>query len=127
MGFAGTGRDETGVMTNIDNFCFFGGVIVNLFIGAGCQKYTERIDNRQKMFEIASLTNGKYFRAKDIEALGNIYKELELLEPVEYEEESYVPKTLLYYYPLGLALILGFMAVFINTILQIIKRFRNGQ
>ena len=48
MGFAGTGRNETGVMTNIDDFCFFGGVIVNLFIGAGCQKYAERIDNRQK-------------------------------------------------------------------------------
>lgn len=83
--------------------------------------------DERTLTEIASLTNGKYFRAKDTEALENIYKELELLEPVEYEEESYVPKTLLYYYPLGLALILGFIAVFINTILQIIKRFRNGQ
>jgi len=83
--------------------------------------------DERTLLEIAELTNGKYFRAQDTEALQNIYKELELLEPVEYEEESYVPKTLLYYYPLGLALILGFVAVFINSIIQIIKRFRNAQ
>ena len=83
--------------------------------------------DERTLTEIASLTNGKYFLAKDSEALKNIYEELELLEPVEYEEESYVPKTLLYYYPLGLALILGFIAVFINTILQIVKRFRKVQ
>ena len=83
--------------------------------------------DERTLTKIASLTNGKYFLAKDSEALKNIYEELELLEPVEYEEESYVPKTLLYYYPLGLALILGFIAVLVNTILQIVKRFRNSQ
>ncbi len=72
--------------------------------------------------EIAALTDGKYFRAIDAETLATIYEELETLEPVEYEEENYVPKTLLYYYPLGGALLLGFIAVIINTIVQIFKR-----
>ncbi len=101
--------------------------IIIYTIGIGNPGSSSSDLDERTLSEIASLTNGKYFRAKDAEALENIYKELELLEPVEYEEESYVPKTLLYYYPLGLALILGFIAVFINIILQIIKRFRNGQ
>ncbi|WP_034062475.1 vWA domain-containing protein [Lacinutrix jangbogonensis] len=83
--------------------------------------------DERTLIEIAKRTNGKYFRAKDSEALENIYKALELLQPVEYEEERYVSKTLLYYYPLGLALILSFIAVTVNTILQIIKRIRNRQ
>ncbi len=83
--------------------------------------------DERTLIEIAALTNGKYFRAKDSETLQNIYKELEELEPVEYEEESFVPKTLMYYYPLGLALSLAFIAVFVNNVLQIIKRLRNKQ
>ena len=100
------------------------GVIIYT-IGIGNPGSSSSDLDERTLTEIAKLTNGKYFRAKDSEALENIYEELEELEPVEYEEESYVPKTLLYYYPLGLALILGFIAVFMNTILQIIKRFSN--
>jgi len=78
--------------------------------------------DEQTLTEIAELTGANYFRAKDIEALQNIYKELDQLEPVEYEEESYTPKTLLYFYPLGLALALGLLMVFINNMILIFKR-----
>lgn len=78
--------------------------------------------DERTLTEIAELTNGKYFRAKDTKALQNIYTELEKLEPVEYEEESYTPKTLLYYYPLGAALILSFILIMINNIIVIFKR-----
>ncbi|WP_136481751.1 VWA domain-containing protein [Cognatitamlana onchidii] len=81
--------------------------------------------DERTLTEIAELTKGQYFRAKDTEALENIYVELEKLEPVEYEEESYTPKTLLYYYPLGAALILGFVLIMINNIVIIFKRFTN--
>ena len=81
--------------------------------------------DERTLTEIAELTGGKYFRAKDTEALENIYIELEKLEPVEYEEESFIPKTLLYFYPLGAALGLGLLMVFFNNSWLLIKRFRN--
>lgn len=74
--------------------------------------------------DIAQMTNGKYFRAQDTEALQNIYKELDTLEPIEYEEESYTPKTLLYYYPLGIALILAALSIAISVLILLIKRFK---
>ncbi|MFT4847894.1 MAG: Ca-activated chloride channel family protein, partial [Sediminicola sp.] len=44
---------------------------------------------------------------------------------LEYEEETYTPKTLLYFYPLGAALGFGFVLVLINNLLLLIKRFIN--
>lgn len=78
--------------------------------------------DERTLTEIAELTKGKYFRAKDTKALENIYTELEKLEPVEYEEESYTPRTLLYYYPLGAALILSFVLIMINNGIVLFKR-----
>ncbi|MDO6761395.1 VWA domain-containing protein [Tamlana sp. 2_MG-2023] len=78
--------------------------------------------DERTLTEISELTNGKYFRAKDTKELEKIYTELEKLEPVEYEEESFTPKTLLYYYPLGAALVLGFVLVFLNNLIVIFKR-----
>ncbi|OBQ52238.1 VWA domain-containing protein [Tamlana sp. s12] len=78
--------------------------------------------DERTLTEISELTQGKYFRAKDAAELEKIYAELDKLEPVEYEEESFTPKTLLYYYPLGIALILGFALVFINNLVVIFKR-----
>jgi len=82
--------------------------------------------DERTLTEIAELTGGKYFRAKDVEALEDIYKELDKLEPIEYEEESYTPKTLLYFYPLGIALVLGLLMVLVNNIVLIFKRFRKS-
>lgn len=79
--------------------------------------------DERTLTDIAELTDAKYFRAKDAEELEKIYTELEKLEPVEYEEESYTPITLLYYYPLGVALILGFIIVLLNSVIIIFKRF----
>jgi Ca-activated chloride channel family protein len=79
--------------------------------------------DERTLTEIAELTNGKYFRAKDAEALENIYAVLEKLEPVEYEEESYTPKTLLYYYPLGAALVFSALLVMLNNLFIMYKRF----
>jgi len=98
-----------------------GVIIYTLGIGDPGSSSTD-LDERT-LSEIAELTGAKYFRAKDTEALENIYKELDELEPVEYEEETYTPKTLLYYYPLGLALALGFLMVFVNNMILIFKRF----
>ena len=63
---------------------------------------------------IAEATGGQYFRASDRERLEEIYGELDKLEPIEYENEDYIPRRLLFYYPLGLAfgLVLAFQIVF---------------
>ncbi|MGY0393382.1 vWA domain-containing protein [Bizionia sp. KMM 8389] len=73
--------------------------------------------------EISEMTGGKYFRAKDTEAFQQIYDELDTLEPIEFEEESFVPKTLLYYIPLGIAIALAACIVLINNLILIVKRF----
>ena len=56
---------------------------------------------------IADKTGGKYFRAKNTEELNKIYNIIDQLEPVEQESQSFRPITALFYWPLGLALLLG--------------------
>ena len=82
--------------------------------------------DERTLTEMAEITGGKYFRAKDINALEEVYKELDLLEPIEFEEETYTPKTLLYFYPLGAALALGFLLLLINNTILTVKRIRNN-
>lgn len=57
--------------------------------------------------EIARASGGQYFEASDRERLEEIYAELDALEPIEYENKDFIPRRLLFYYPLVLALILA--------------------
>lgn len=57
--------------------------------------------------EIASLTGGKYFRAKNPEQLMQIYQILDQLEPVEDKQQTFRPQKSLFYWPLALAIILS--------------------
>jgi len=74
------------------------------------------------------MTGARYFRAIDADRLEEIYEELDSLEPIEYEEEAYIPTTLLYHYPLGasivLALLLSFIFSSISAGKQLINRKR---
>lgn len=54
---------------------------------------------------IAALTGGKYFRARDAAALGQIYSQIDRLERVPVQSRSYVRFTELYRWALGLALL----------------------
>jgi len=54
---------------------------------------------------IAALTGGKYFRARDAAALGQIYSQIDRLERVPVQSRSYVRYTELYRWVLGLALL----------------------
>lgn len=71
--------------------------------------------------EIAEMTGGQYFLAKDNKRLQEIYAELDKLEPMEYEEEKHKPVTLLYIYPLGAALALMLLTTCIAVIISTIK------
>ncbi len=55
---------------------------------------------------IADKTGGRYFRARDIKQLENIYQLLDELEPIEKDVQRFRPQTALYFWPLALALVL---------------------
>ena len=55
---------------------------------------------------IAERTGGAYFRARDAEALEQIYQRLDELEPVESDQETVRPVDELFYWPLSAALII---------------------
>ena len=71
--------------------------------------------DEQSLKQIASLTNGKYFRARSIDELVEIYQLLDALEPQPVEGKVVVPQQSLFYWPLALAvwLALCWMAVFL--------------
>lgn len=58
---------------------------------------------------IANVTGGRYFRAHDTKEMIEIYDLLDKLEPVEQDEEKFRPNSALFYWPLALALCLGFI------------------
>ncbi len=58
---------------------------------------------------IASKTGGRYFRARDVRSLANIYRVLDKIEPVSNDDLSYRPMTELYHWPLALALLLSLL------------------
>lgn len=77
--------------------------------------------------EISELTNAQYFRAIDTDRLNEIYKELDKLEPIEYEEESYKPTTLLYHYPLAIGIGLALIHSLIASALAFGKQFKKDE
>jgi Ca-activated chloride channel family protein len=57
------------------------------------------------LIEIADLTGGIYQRARSAAELVSIYDELDRLEPIEQDQETYRPIKSLFYWPLCLALL----------------------
>jgi Ca-activated chloride channel family protein len=53
--------------------------------------------------QMAEMTGGEYFYALDSAELSSTYASLNALEPIEFEDESYVPIIHLYPYPLAVA------------------------
>lgn len=62
--------------------------------------------DEETLKEIAHETNGIYFRAKNPEDLTQVYEQLNKIEPRASDSEVFRPRTPLYYWPLGLALLL---------------------
>jgi Ca-activated chloride channel family protein len=61
------------------------------------------------MMSIAEKTGGKYFRARDLDELDRIHRELDRLEPIEMNAETFRPVQTLFYWPLGFAFLLSLM------------------
>lgn len=65
--------------------------------------------DEETLTAIAENTGGRYFRARNTEELEQIYAVLDELEPVEQEDETFRPTIALFYWPLGLCLLLSFL------------------
>jgi Ca-activated chloride channel family protein len=76
----------------------------------GQRKVNPSVDlDEDSLIAIAAQTGGRYFRARDTEELEKIYAELNRLEPVEVENQTFRPVKALYMWPLGAALLLGML------------------
>jgi Ca-activated chloride channel family protein len=83
--------------------------------------------DEETLKEISEMTGAQYFRAIDTDRLEEIYTELDKLEPIEYEEENYRPTTLLYYYPLGLALLLTILLSLVISSVSVFRMITNNK
>lgn len=72
--------------------------------------------DEKTLVDIAQITNGKYFRARETEALEEIYKELDLLEPITQVDQWLRPTYALFYWPLA-------MALFLTLLLALLKAY----
>ena len=61
--------------------------------------------NDSLLQQIAGLTGGQYFRARDSVSLEKIYQQLDLLEPVEIDAGLHRPRIDLFVWLVGLALL----------------------
>lgn len=70
---------------------------------------SDRQIDEETLISIAKKTGGRYFRAKNLEQLAEIHDELNRLEPVEQDAQSFRPVRALFYWPLSLSLILSLL------------------
>ena len=59
--------------------------------------------------QIAEATGGRYFRARNVADLVDIYAELDTLETIEQDEQTFRPINVLFYWPLGFAVMISFL------------------
>ncbi|MEO5350489.1 MAG: VWA domain-containing protein, partial [Magnetococcus sp. YQC-3] len=64
--------------------------------------------DEKALTEIATLTGGRYFRARDSATLEEIHQLLDQLEPVQDEAQTFRPIHALFYWPLGVSLLLAY-------------------
>jgi len=73
----------------------------------GSQRVSNTDLDEKTLKAIAEKTGGRYFRARDIRGLQEIYQLLDQLEPVSTDQEVFRPVHELYNWPLGMALLLS--------------------
>ena len=82
--------------------------------GFNLMNQTAELDEKL-LQDIAAKTGGRYFRARDTEEFQHIYDELDRLEPVEQEAESWRPQQELFRWPLALSLLFSVFAFTLRT------------
>lgn len=83
-------------------------VVQRTFFGARSINPSAELDE-EVLTRIAESTGGRYFRARDVNDLVEIYEELDRLETIEQDDQTYRPTRVLFYWPLGAALLISFL------------------
>lgn len=74
----------------------------------GTRKVNPSADLDEKTLKaIADETGGRYFRARNTKEFEGIYELLDTLEPIEQEKQVFRPRSALYPWPLGAALVIA--------------------
>jgi Ca-activated chloride channel family protein len=86
-------------------------------VGVGDPSATgeEKLDE-EALQAVSDETGGRYFHAEDRKQLQEIYEELDRIETREVETETYRPRRDLFYWPLGLFLVLSVIFHGVGTI-----------
>ncbi len=82
-------------------------MVVKSFFGSRKVNPSRDLDEKT-LTAIAEKTGGQYFRARDTAELEKIYQILDKLEPIEKDTQYFRPRSELFFWPLGGALILTF-------------------
>ena len=80
-------------------------ILVNGFFGQRLVNPSSDLDEAT-LQQIAKITGGVYFRARDVKNLQQIYEQINQLEPIDSDKKFYRPVQPLFYYPLGLAFVI---------------------
>ncbi|MBM89924.1 MAG: hypothetical protein CMQ41_16300, partial [Gammaproteobacteria bacterium] len=88
-------------------------VVQRTFFGARAINPSAELDEAV-LTRIAESTGGLYFRARDVNDLVEIYEELDRLETIEQDEQTYRPTRVLFFWPLGAALIISFILALVS-------------
>ena len=72
--------------------------------------------DEETLTSIAEQTGGLFFRAKDMQGLQQVYERLDELEPVKDGSRVVRPIIALYYWPLGVALVLSLSLALLNLV-----------
>lgn len=116
------GENTAGILTPLDAANLAKEAKVKIYtIGLGAESMTISVDpfgmfteeinpsknlDESTLTEIAQLTGGLYFRARDTDELENIYRSIDKIEPIDLEEVSFRPRQSLFFWPLSLSLLL---------------------
>ena len=83
----------------------------------GLRRVNPSVDLDEKtLIEIAQITGGRYFRAKDTSALQEIYRLLDDIEPVPEPEAGFRPVQAFFFWPLGLSLLIAIFLALMNLL-----------
>jgi Ca-activated chloride channel family protein len=90
-------------------------MIQNSLFGSRRVNPSSELDE-ESLQRLADETGGYYFRARASEDMSKIYKLLDDLEPVEQEQQQMRPLSALFYWPLGLALLISLLTLLVKSI-----------
>jgi Ca-activated chloride channel homolog len=100
-------------------------VVYTIGFGDPAEKGDNRVD-LQTLQQVASATEGRFFRAEDGAQLASIYADIDKLAPVQLATQTWRPKLPLFQWPLGAAVALGLLLWFALLTGSMVRRARHA-